>query len=100
VYKNPRAPVSLVVGTGGAGFTRHDLGASFVETTQYAFGFLSLVAESSTTMRGRFFGVAGEALDEFVIVVDDRDRDRDRDLSSAVTPPRGPRRAGGGVATA
>ena len=101
VYENPRAPVSLVVGTGGAGFTRHDLGASFVETTQYAFGFLSLVAESSTTMRGRFFGVAGEALDEFVIVVDDRDRDRDRDLgSSAVTPPRGPRRAGGGVATA
>ena len=99
VYKNPGAPVSLVVGTGGAGFTRHDLGAGFVETTEYAFGFLSLVAESSTTMRGRFFGVAGEALDEFVIVVDDRDRDRDR-RASAVTPPRGPRRAGGGVATA
>ena len=100
VYYNPGAPVSLVVGTGGAGFTRHDLGAGFVETTEYAFGFLSLVAEASTTMRGRFFGVAGEALDEFVIVVDDRDRDRDRGARPAVTPPRGPRRAGGVVATA
>ena len=71
-YETPGAPVSLVVGTAGAAFTRHDLGAGFVETTRYAHGFLRLTAESPSALRGAFVGAGGETLDAFEIVVDSR----------------------------
>ena len=95
-YDDPRAPVSLVVGTAGAGFTRHDLGAEFVETTQYAFGYLRLTAESATTMRGEFVRADGGVSDAFAIVKAPSQSSRSR----ATEPSRAPRRAGGGVATA
>ena len=95
-YDDPRAPVSLVVGTAGAGFTRHDLGAGFVETTQYAFGYLRLTAESATTMRGAFVRADGGVSDAFAIV-----KQRGGGGGSRATEPsRAPRRAGGAVATA
>ena len=70
VYENPGAPVSLVVGTAGAAFTRHDLGAGFVETTRYAHGYLRLTAESPSVMRGTFVGADDEVFDAFAVVVD------------------------------
>ena len=98
VYENPGAPVSLVVGTAGAGFTRHDLGAGFVETTQYAFGYLRLTAESATTLRGAFVRADGGVSDAFAIVK--ASGSRGSRGSRATEPSRAPRRAGGGVATA
>ena len=97
-YDDPRAPVSLVVGTAGAGFTRHDLGAGFVETTQYAFGYLRLTAESATTIRGAFVRADGGVSDAFAIVK--ASGSRGSRGSRATEPSRAPRRAGGGVATA
>ena len=97
-YDDPRAPVSLVVGTAGAGFTRHDLGAGFVETTQYAFGYLRLTAESATTLRGAFVRADGGVSDAFAIVK--ASGSRGSRGSRATEPSRAPRRAGGGVATA
>jgi hypothetical protein len=97
-YDDPRAPVSLVVGTAGAGFTRHDLGAGFVETTQYAFGYLRLTAESATTIRGAFARADGGVSDAFAIVK--ASGSRGSRGSRATEPSRAPRRAGGGVATA
>jgi hypothetical protein len=93
-YDDPRAPVSLVVGTAGAGFTRHDLGAEFVETTQYAFGYLRLTAESATTMRGAFVRADGGVSDAFAIVKASGGGGGSR--SRATEPSRAPRRAGGG----
>ena len=99
-YDDPRAPVSLVVGTAGAGFTRHDLGAEFVETTQYAFGYLRLTAESATTMRGEFVRADGGVSDAFAIVKKKASGGGGGSRSRAAEPSRAPRRAGGGVATA
>ena len=86
------------MGTAGAGFTRHDLGAGFVETTQYAFGYLRLTAESATTLRGAFVRADGGVSDAFAIVK--ASGSRGSRGSRATEPSRAPRRAGGGVATA
>lgn len=69
VYKTPNAPVSLVVGTAGGGFTKHDRGAGFTEVVTYRFGYLSLSATSETELRGVFYvtGDADEKGDEFRI---------------------------------
>ena len=72
VYETPTAPVSVVVGTAGGGFTKHDVGALFSEVVLYHFGYLSLSAISLTEMRGAFWGIGDEGdsenvFDEFII---------------------------------
>jgi hypothetical protein len=102
VYDQPNAPVSLVVGTGGAGFTRHDRGAAFTEKLSYAFGYLRVTAESATRIRGRFVSANDDVLDEFVIVVrGEGDGEGEGVGRSAAAPvarsPNVPRRAGNGA---
>ena len=71
-YVDPTAPVSVVVGTGGAKHTKNGLGQPFVEKAFHEFGYVRLTAVNATTLRATYreagSGENGNILDEFVIV--------------------------------
>jgi len=71
-YVDPTAPVSVVVGTGGAKHTKNGLGQPFVEKAFHEFGYVRLTAVDATTLRATYreagSGENGNILDEFVIV--------------------------------
>jgi hypothetical protein len=53
-YRDPPAPVSIVAGTGGGGFTRNAVGAAFAQVTMYEFGHVRLTALNATALVGEF----------------------------------------------
>ena len=72
IYSNPKAPISLVVGTGGASLVK-ELSrpkSEFNEITLYAHGYIDLVAHNSTSLHCKFIDGMDEnsVLDEFVIL--------------------------------
>ena len=70
VYEKPEYPISFVVGTGGAQFTRNDINMFFTEKVVYEHGFVDLHAHNSTHLFGRFIdAVNGDRfLDSFWII--------------------------------
>ena len=99
VYDAPRAPVSFVVGSAGAGFTRTATGAAFSEVTAYEYGYLRLVAANRTHLHGEFRETQRGlgTIDRFLIVREDVTRTPRLERASGR---RGPRRAGWASATA
>ena len=71
-YVEPTAPVSVVVGTGGAKHTKNGLGQPFVEKAFHEFGYIRLTAVDATRLRATYreagSGENGKVLDEFVVV--------------------------------
>lgn len=82
-YSHPGgAPVSVLVGTGGAPHTKNAIGASFMEKELYEYGYVRLTAFNRTHLYGEYQDASadGGVLDAFFIV---RDRiESDDDLSS------------------
>jgi len=74
-YRNPKAPVHIVVGTAGAEFSLNFRNASFNEVEFSQFGYIKLAAENRTHIVGEFIeaasGPGGAILDSFVIEQDD-----------------------------
>jgi acid phosphatase type 7 len=72
-YEAPKYPISLVVGTAGAQFTKHDIGMFFTEKVIYEHGFVNLHAHNSTHLYGKFIDSvnADAVLDSFWIIRDD-----------------------------
>ena len=103
VYDAPRAPVSFVVGSAGAGFTRTATGAAFSEVTAYEYGYLRLVAANRTHLFGEFRETQRGlgTIDRFLIVREETEEEKTgRARLEFANGRRGPRRAGGGTATA
>ena len=77
IYSNPKAPISLVVGTGGASLVKQlsRPKSVFNEITLYTHGYIDLVAHNSTSLHCKFIDGIGEntVLDEFVILRTDND---------------------------
>ena len=78
VYDEPNAPVSLVVGSAGAGFTRNSVFSltkgtetcEFCEAVMYEFGYLRVAAVNGTHLRCEFVETQrgnGAVLDRFYI---------------------------------
>ena len=78
VYDEPNAPVSLVVGSAGAGFTRNSVFSltkgtetcEFCEAVMYEFGYLRVSAVNETHLRCEFVETQrgnGAVLDRFYI---------------------------------
>ena len=75
-YRNPTAPLHLVVGTAGADFTRNAVGADFALNTMYKFGIGILTAKNATHLDLEFIdngangpdSTAGTVLDSASIV--------------------------------
>jgi len=54
VYHLPPATVHLVVGVGGASFTKNDVGADFTEKVFHKWGFAHVIAHNRTHLDWRF----------------------------------------------
>ena len=78
VYDEPKAPVSLVVGSAGAGFTRNSVFSltkgtetcEFCEVVMYEFGYLRVAVANETHLRCEFVETQrgdGAVLDRFYI---------------------------------
>jgi len=78
VYEEPKAPVSLVVGSAGAGFTRNSRFSltkgtetcEFCEVVMYEFGYLRVAAVNDTHLRCEFVETQrgdGAVLDRFYV---------------------------------
>ena len=79
-YDNPMAPVSLLVGTGGAKHTRNGVGHAFTEKSFYEFGYVRLTAFNRTHLYGEYQEAGnaperGDILDKFMIIQPIRDED-------------------------
>lgn len=71
VYDKPGAPVSLLVGTGGAKHTRNGVGHAFTEKAFYEFGYVRLTAHNRTHLYGEYQEAGsgyGDVLDKFMII--------------------------------
>ena len=74
------APVSLLVGTGGAKHTRNGVGHAFTEKSFYEFGYVRLTAFNRTHLYGEYQEAGnaperGDILDKFMIIQPIRDED-------------------------
>ena len=54
VYEKPEYPISFIVGTGGANFTKNDVSMFFTEKVVHEHGFVDLHAHNATHVFGRF----------------------------------------------
>ena len=78
MYEEPKAPVSLVVGSAGAGFTRNSRFSltkgtetcEFCEVVMYEYGYLRVAAVNDTHLRCEFVETQrgdGAVLDRFYV---------------------------------
>lgn len=73
LFSDPAAPVYVVVGTGGAAFTKNAFGAPFAERVFYSWGYAKLILHNATYLEWSFVdngrrATAGAVLDTFSIV--------------------------------
>ena len=81
VYEKPEYPISFVVGTGGAEFTKNDVNMFFTEKVVYEHGFVDLHAHNSTHLFGRFIDAVNgnRVLDSFWIIRESSSEDAMKD---------------------
>jgi hypothetical protein len=75
LHSDPPAPIHMVVGTGGASFTKNAYGAPFNERTQYVWGYARVTAHNGSYLtwefvdsaRGLSGGTSGVVVDRMAI---------------------------------
>ena len=84
VYEKPEYPISFIVGTGGANFTKNDVNMFFTEKVVHEHGFVDLHAHNATHVFGRFIdAVNGDRfLDSFWIIRENHSDDALKDNES------------------
>ena len=84
VYEKPEYPISFIVGTGGANFTKNDVNMFFTEKVVHEHGFVDLHAHNATHIFGRFIdAVNGDRfLDSFWIIRENHSDDALKDNES------------------
>ena len=84
VYEKPEYPISFIVGTGGANFTKNDVSMFFTEKVVHEHGFVDLHAHNATHVFGRFIdAVNGDRfLDSFWIIRENHSDDALKDNES------------------